>query len=542
MAWFDNISLRAKLLISLGVSCGSLILAIAFCLYQLDRIIRTSDEIADAWLPAVQLVGRISQERLRYRVRSLEFMLPGSPAEKAKIEQSLSELDAALGKAIDEYERQDMSEAEKRLLGDIRGAVANYREAVRKAVALAKEGREDEAQALRRDEWVKRANELRDRTDALVRFNRDGSAASKARIAAYAQDARVWTLAATAIALVIAAGVSYLISRRIIERVQSVAETSRRIAGGDLTGAIAGGGRDELGQLIRSMREMQESLRSALGETRRNADRITDTSRELAGNVEQLERSAGQQAEASTSIAANIEQLTVSINHISEATTDASRLAGDSDRLAGSGRTNIERLVGEIQGVAVSVEQAADEVRKLAEQSQKISQLVAVIKDIADQTNLLALNAAIEAARAGDQGRGFAVVADEVRKLSERTAHSTTEIAATVGSILSATRQVVDGIQSGVHAVNTSVGHARDTGAAMALIQDKAMEVATVVAGVADGLKEQTAAANDVAQRVEQIATNAEASSSATSSTAASARTLSGIAEEMQGMVGRFRV
>ena len=542
MEWFDNISLRAKLLISLGVSCGSLIVAIAFCLYQLDRIIRTSDEIADAWLPSVQLVGRISQERLRYRVRSLEFMLPGSPAEKAKIEQSLSELDAALGKAIDEYAHEDMSDAERRLLGEIRGAVANYREAVQKAVALAKEGREDEAQALRRDEWVKRANELRDRTDALVQFNRDGSAASKARIATYAQDAHVWTLAATALALVIAALVSYLISRRIIERVRSVAETSRRIAGGDLTGAIAGGGRDELGQLIRSMREMQESLRSALGETRRNADRITDTSRELAGNVEQLERSAGLQAEASTSIAANIEQLTVSINHISEATTDASRLAGDSDRLAASGRTNIERLVGEIQGVAVTVEQAADEVRKLAEQSQKISQLVAVIKDIADQTNLLALNAAIEAARAGDQGRGFAVVADEVRKLSERTAHSTTEITATVDSILSATREVVDGIQSGVHAVNASVGHARDTGAAMALIQDKAKEVATVVAGVADGLKEQTAAANDVAQRVEQIATNAEASSSATSSTAASARTLSGIAEEMQGMVSRFRV
>lgn len=149
MEWFDNISLRAKLLISLGVSCGSLIVAIAFCLYQLDRIIRTSDEIADAWLPSVQLVGRISQERLRYRVRSLEFMLPGSHAEKAKIEQSLSELDAALGKAIDEYAHEDMSDAERRLLGEIRGAVANYRETVQKAVALAKEGREDEAQALR---------------------------------------------------------------------------------------------------------------------------------------------------------------------------------------------------------------------------------------------------------------------------------------------------------------------------------------------------------------------------------------------------------
>ena len=542
MNWFDNLSLRGKLLLNQCISSGVLLLAILFCLFELNNVIGDSRAIAENWLPSIQAAGKISQDRLRYRVRSLEFMLPGSAEDKAKIEKSLAELESDVEKAIKDYESLISSAEEKKLISEALVAANGYRDAVKKGVALAKDGKEDEAQAVRKGEWVTKANEMRDKTDALVKTNREGAEASKKSIAITSQNAYTGTLIATLAGVLIATLFSFALSKRIVGRMQSVVETSRRIASGDLQGPIPRSGRDEVGQLSQSVGEMQESLRKALVETRDNAARITATSGNLADNVGQLEQGAEVQAEAASSIAANIEELTVSINHISDATGEASRLAGESDRLAETGKATIEKLIGEIRNVATTVDHASQQVSTLADQSQQISQLVSVIKDIADQTNLLALNAAIEAARAGEQGRGFAVVADEVRKLSERTAHSTTEIAAMVNSIQKATHEVVSGIQSGVDAVSVSVEHARQTGEAISLIQSKAKEVATVVAGVADGLREQTTAATDVAKRVEQIATHAEESSSATSSTAESARILSAVAEEMQTMVSRFRV
>ncbi|UCV05190.1 methyl-accepting chemotaxis protein [Azonexus sp. IMCC34842] len=542
MAWLDNLSLRYKLLINFLASGGVLIVAVLFCVLQIQAVGKDTEQIAKNWLPSVQAVGEISQLRLRYRVRSLEYMLPGSAEEKAKIEGSLGKLNESLQAALKTYEKLISSDQERAIYQDTVKAVEGYQAAVDKAIALARSGKEDEAQQLRRSEWVKTANALRDKTDELAKLNRDGADQASASAEKRVGTALVGGISALLAGIALALLVSYLIAQRMGHQLDTAVVAARRIAGGDLRGEMGPTSRDEVGKLVGAVGDMQQSLRSAMGETLSSAGQILEASKSLNHAVQLIDQSSSVQSSAASAIAANVEELTVSINHVSDNTNEASRLANASDEQAAQGNQAIVALVGQINQLANVVRNAAEQIHGLKLESEKISSIVAVIRDIADQTNLLALNAAIEAARAGETGRGFAVVADEVRKLAERTAVSTGEISGMVNAIQQSTGHVVSGVAQGVELADSSVELAQQAGASIAQLRQMAQQVADVVREVDNGLREQSTASTDVAVRIEQIATQSEEASAIAHETSQAAESMDRTAQRMQEIVGRFRI
>ena len=150
-------------------------------------------------------------------------------------------------------------------------------------------------------------------------------------------------------------------------------------------------------------------------------------------------------------------------------------------KVAEQGTQVIQQAASEMREIAEDIAQSSTLIAQLGERSEQITAIVNTIRAIADQTNLLALNAAIEAARAGEQGRGFAVVADEVRQLAARTSGSTAEISTMIGLIQSETRQAIKSMEGTRGRAAEGVELANQAGTVILQIRDGASEAVDAV-------------------------------------------------------------
>ncbi|MFN4064593.1 MAG: methyl-accepting chemotaxis protein, partial [Parazoarcus communis] len=353
MNGFHNLSLRGKLLVNFAVSGGVFILALIFLNLQIARVGSLANEVSDNALPSIVQAGKIGEFRLRYRIRSLEYMLEQRPGEREKLEASMASLNKSLIESIDAYVPLISNDTDRAILGRVREKAAAYEESVLRAVALLKQGRGDEATQLQNSEWVSRANQLRDEVNALVKFNEDAAAALSTESKAARDQATLAGWSAVVLGPLLALGMSIWVAGLISSRLQQLVSAAGKISSGNLADdSLPEASRDEVGQLVGAMKQMQQALRDTIRATRDNANALISTGRELGDGVQQMERSVAVQSSASSAIAANVEELTVSINHVSDNTGDASRLAQDSDRQAREGRRTVDQLIDEINQVS----------------------------------------------------------------------------------------------------------------------------------------------------------------------------------------------
>jgi methyl-accepting chemotaxis protein len=206
----------------------------------------------------------------------------------------------------------------------------------------------------------------------------------------------------------------------------------RAMAGGDLTRTPTPRGTDEAAELLRDLRDMQDSLRGMVARVSQASGAMVHASTEIAAGAVDL-------SSRTEHAAANLEQ---SASAMEELAATATRTASSIDQALDSAQQNAHSASQGGQ-VMAEVVQTMDGIRA---SSAQIAEIIGTIDGIAFQTNILALNAAVEAARAGEQGRGFAVVASEVRSLAQRSAAAAREIKKLIGGS-------VDQVQAGADIV-----------------------------------------------------------------------------------------
>lgn len=281
---------------------------------------------------------------------------------------------------------------------------------------------------------------------------------------------------------------------------------------------------------------------------------ISQASQMITGHSEELTQSANEVKIGAEQVARTMEEIAFGTESQASHASDLSSAMGtyvekveeaneNGERIHQSSHEVLQLTQGGSQLMSKSIEQMANidrivndsvqKVRQLDVQSNEISKLVTVIKEVAEQTNLLALNAAIEAARAGEHGRGFAVVAEEVKKLAEQVAISVSDITQIVGKIQTDSSEVANTLLNGYTEVEKGTDQLKTTGETFDKITESVKVMVENIQTVSDSLTMIKSTSQEMNSSIEEIASISEESAAGVEQTAASTQQTSSSMEEV---------
>ncbi len=287
-----------------------------------------------------------------------------------------------------------------------------------------------------------------------------------------------------------------------------------KMAVGDLTVKMAG---DYKGDSLK----LKESINTTL-------DALNDILHQVANTVDEVTRGALQVADASTALsqgateqAASLEEITSSMSEIGSQTRHNAENASMANSISRQAKDSADKGNSEM-GIL------NNSMNEINESSKNISKIIKVIDEIAFQTNLLALNAAVEAARAGRHGKGFAVVAEEVRNLAARSA--------------TAAKETAELIENSIKTVGKGAEIAIKTAESLEEIKTSSIKVADIIAEINTSSNEQAQGISQINEGLSQIDKVTQTNTASAEESASASEELSGQANMLRELVGRFRL
>ena len=355
--------------------------------------------------------------------RTTELVLVTDNAQLQVIKADIAANKKAIDDALATLEQKVHLSEGKALLARLKDLRGKYVQSFTRVAQLVDAGDREGAVQLLKTETLPSLDALQEPINGLTALQKKLAETDGAQVLADIRSARTIMLVLGLAGLLVGTALAYGITVSITRPLRRAVSVAQSVAAGDLGSQIEVTGRDETGELLQALSDMNGSLVRIVSEVSRGSEAIaTATSQIAAGNTDLSSRTE-EQASALEQTAASMEELADTVKQNYQHGKHANQIAESASQVA-------------VQGGAV-VSQVVQTMEQINTSSRKIADIIGVIDSIAFQTNILALNAAVEAARAGEEGRGFAVVASEVRSLAGRSASAAKEIKGLIETSLS---------------------------------------------------------------------------------------------------------
>ncbi len=542
-----NIKIGKRLAIGFGLILLFLV-AVGICgIWGVKATNTEADQCIKVEAKIVELAERIRANTLILRRYEKDvFLNIASPEKVSEYVKKWQEAEERIGKRLDELDKLVTDPKDKEAVKGVRTNLQTYAAGFKTVMSAISNG-----QVKTPEDGNKAIGAYKEATHAMEKVAWDFAAVGVTRLEAAEkaldelQDHVTTTMyLLIAIAVFATFVVTWTITRSITRPMSGIESMLTDIAEGegDLTKRLEYVSNDELGIISAKFNIFMEKLRTIISQVAQNSAQVASAANQLQATSVQTANGADEVAAQAGIVATAAEEMAATSGDIAQnchLAADGSRHANDT---ASAGAAVVEKTVAVMNEIAFKVQESAQTVGNLGTRSDQIGAIIGTIEDIADQTNLLALNAAIEAARAGEQGRGFAVVADEVRALAERTTKATREIGEMIKAIQAETRGAVAVMEEGVHQVDSGTSEAAKSGAALQEILDQVNAVSMQVNQIATAAEQQTATSSEISGNIQQITEVIQQTARGAEESASAARQLAVTAEELQRLVGQFKL
>ncbi|WP_162013627.1 methyl-accepting chemotaxis protein [Bacillus coahuilensis] len=570
----------SKIAFTIGkkISSGFLIVLIIFAggsifnLTQLNSFRSTMNNMTEQAVPSIQLALEIKGEHERsygILVDYLESLRSENTSNQGKYQKEYAEALSLLDSYYSEYEPLLTSEEEKSLYNRLSTHKETFYIKGEEIITLTTF---DLVKINRlRDEIEMALTNIQANGTQLVEYNEDKVASAREQAKGSMESIWINTIVLLIVSSILGVSIAFFVSTFISRPVKKVTSELKKVSTGDLSGStIMYKGKDEIGEMVHALNDMQRQLSSFL-------KTVSDSSMQLAASSEELYASSEQTTKATNHMASltqestvgaenqltsvrkvseSVDQLSMGLQQVAIKAVEMSEVANQANSASMIGKNHVQHVVEQMQKIRDTVLHSSEVVNQLSSQTNEIGKITQLILEVAEQTNLLSLNAAIEAARAGEHGKGFAVVADEVRKLADQTRESSQEITRMIESIQEETKRAMTVMREGTSQVEQGMSLTNEVEDAFGTIEGNMGSVTDKVQDVSDAVEQMAFISSDIVNSVDVVREVAELSALSNQESSAaseeqlatmeeiesSAKGLSQLAEQLQEEIARFKM